>query len=152
MGLLSSLFGSSPPVTLAHPVFGALTLDRGAGVPCWVHEVYEGEEGLAISIDTRNSEEPTQGQVEFFERITSDLDRAVQPLLPQLAVSHEEMHGKALPSDWRLAFKLAGMRVPLDGDANFDWDIAFECLTDNSRFLYTCYFEEGRLVHVSIDT
>lgn len=152
MGFLSNLFRRSPTVTFGHPVFGTLTLESGAKGPYWMHEVYEGENGISISIDTRDAAEPTQLQIDFFQRVTTDLDSVVGPVLSELGERHKEIYGENLPSDWRLAFTLAGVGVPLDGDPNAEWDIALECLTNNSKFLYTCYFEEGKLTHVSVDT
>ena len=116
------------------------------------HEVLQGEGGISISIDTRGAEEPTQEQVEFYRRLTSDLDRTLQPALSELARRYREFHRRELPGDWRQAFKLAGVGVPLNGDGNLEWDVALECLTGNSQFLYTCYFEHGALSHVSVDT
>lgn len=152
MGFLSKIFGKSPSVTLAHPVFGELLLGSGATGPYWMHEVYQGDEGISISIETRGTAEPTQSQIEFFQSITSSLDAAIRPALPMLAARYQEVYGKAIPSDWREAFRLAGIGVPLDGDSNSEWDLALECLTNNSQFLFTIYFENGEAAHVSVDT
>jgi len=149
---LRKLFQSKPVPKVSHPIFGELLLNQGANGPYWLHEAFEDTGGVTISIETRVGELPTEQQVRFYQEITGDEQAMYERVRARLSAEHEKMHRKIVPSDWRLAFKLAGIGVPLDGDILNPWDIAYECLTDRTRFLYTCYFEDGVLSHVSVDT
>ena len=142
---------TADPVTVA-PTFGELTLVPGAKGPYWLHEVPKGMSGLTISICTRAGELPTKDQVRFFEAIVSNEEATYARVGARLNSEHEKMHHKGVPADWRLAFKLSGITVPLDGDALTPWDITYKCLTDGTLYLYTCYFDKGAVDHVSVDT
>lgn len=143
-------FGSPGP-TIEHPTFGKLVLCQGAKGPYWLHESYTDDE-VCISVDTCGVQPPTQQQEAFFSAIINDLDGAFAKMNALVAPEYENFLGRPLPSQWREAFRLASVGVPLDGDGNRDWDITFECITENKGFLFTCYFEYGAPTGLTVDT
>lgn len=40
---------------------------------------------------------------------------------------------------------------PLDGSEQGTWDVTFDCLTDPTGHTFTCWFENGVPVTVSVD-
>ena len=62
------------------------------------------------------------------------------------------MLGKPFPEKWSDEFRPAGLSIPLEGDKNKLWDVTFECLTNNSGFLFTSYFEDGEPSGITVDT
>lgn len=148
---LFSFLRSKPQVVLQHPVFGKISLEQGKSGPYWAHEAYDDNE-LAISIETRGDLPPTDRQVEFFQRIVRNTDKIFAMTADLIAPRYEGFFRAQIPSDWREALRLCSVGVPLEGAETNDWDVTFESLTNNSGFLFTCYFEKGAPSHVSVDT
>lgn len=134
-----------------HPVFGDLLLEHGKKGPYWLNEACS-DGDLTIAIDTVGQAEPSEAQVGFFRRVVGSPEDTFRRASVALARRHEEMHGKPVSSEWQQTFRLASIGVPLDGNALLPWEVTFECLTDNTGFLYTCHYENDQLVHVSLDT
>ena len=149
MSLFNRVFGPKP--SIEHPVFGKLTLLRGNKGPFWMHDSYT-QDDPSISVGTVNEEPPSQKQVAFYQRITSDLDAAFAKVAPHVVPEYEKWMKRPFPNNWREAFLFAGIGVPLDGNGDNPWDLTFELRTDNKGFLFNCYFENGRVVHVGVDT
>jgi hypothetical protein len=139
------------PISLEHPTFGLITLEKGKKGSYWIHDAYEDDE-LSVSIDTLDDTPPTEPQAEFFSKITLDPDRAFSQAAELIIPRYEQFFGRAFPGQWRSALKLCGVGVPLHGAETHPWDISFECLTDNTGHIFTCYFVNGRPSHVSLDT
>jgi len=148
---LRKLIRPTPRARLLHPVFGELLLEHGAYGPYWLHEALS-DSDLAISIDTTGNEAPTDNQVTFYRQIVGDENAAYRLVEAALASEHEKIQGKNVAIDWKMAFRLVGIGVPLDGAMSNRWNVTFECLTDSCRFLYTCYFESGVLARIGVDT
>ena len=145
------LFESKPQTKITHPVLGELQLEQGAKGPYWLREAYvDGD--LSLSVDTVGEAPPTEAQAEFFRWVNGNLEAIFQQVAPSLSARHQDMQRKPVDSDWHKTFRLVGISVPLEGSRLAPWDITFECVTDNSGNLYTCYFESGTLAHVSVDT
>jgi len=137
--------------SIEHPVFGLITLDRCKNGWYWMHDAYDDDE-LSVSIDTIDGAPPTEGQSNFYSKITLDPDSAFALTAPVIVPRYEEFFRRPFPQQWRLALKLAGLGVPVDGIEANPWDISFECLTDNTGHIFTCYFINGRPSHASLDT
>ena len=140
-----------PQIILDHLVFGKISLEQGKKESYWMHDAY-GDDELSISIQTREDSPPTEQQVEFFERIINDQDQVFSRVARLIEPRYYDFFRTSLPANWREAFKLCGIGVPLDGSETNDWDVTFESLVDNTGFLFTCYFELGFPVHVTVDT
>ncbi|MFZ2828574.1 hypothetical protein [Hydrogenophaga sp.] len=138
-------------MTIQHETFGVLLLKRGKAGPYWLHEA-DADGELAISIDAVGSAAPTESQVNFYRDVFDDIDATYARVSKYLALEHQKTHRKPVAVDWRQTFQLGGIHIPLDGSRLLPWEITFECLTDRSGFLFTCHFENDKLVHVSIDT
>lgn len=138
-------------LTIQHDVLGVLWLEKGKAGPYWLHEANAGGE-WAISIDTIGDAIPTESQVNFYRDVVVDIDATYDRVSKYLALEHQKMHRKPVAADWRQTFRLGGIHVPLDGNRLLPWEITFECLTDRTGFLYSCHFENDKLVHLSIDT
>jgi hypothetical protein len=138
-------------ISIEHPVFGLLTLEKGKNGPYWMHDAYA-EDELAISIETVGDQPPTEQQSAFFRSIVGDPAATFQRAAGLLTPRYEQFFNRSVPQDWNAAFKLGGVGVPLGGDESNPWDVSFECLTNDSGFLFTCYFVNGRPEHVSVDT
>jgi hypothetical protein len=142
---------ASISISSEHPVFGLITLEKGRHGPYWMHDAYRDDE-LSISIDTLDEVPPVEEQVEFYGRITHDSDRAFELAAPLVVSRYEHFFRHPFPEQWRSALRLCGVGVPLHGDETNPWDISFECLTDNTGHIFTCYFVNGCPSHVSLDT
>lgn len=146
-----ALFESKPKAKIAHPVLGELELQNGAKGSYWLREAYHDGE-LTLCVDAVGEAPPTEAQADFFRWVTGDLESIYQTVAAELALRHEGMQRKPVTADWRQTFRLASLDVPLDGNRKLPWDLTFECLTDNSGNLYTCHFENGLLLQISLDT
>lgn len=136
---------------MEHPVLGKLKLLQGKNGPYWMHDSYTYDDP-AISIDTVDEQPPSDEQVAFYQRIASDLDTTFARVAPSVVPEYEKWLKRPFPSNWRDAFTFAGIGIPLEGKEGNPWDLTFELLTDKLGYLYTCYFENGQLVHVGVDT
>jgi hypothetical protein len=148
---IRSIFESKPKTKIVHSVLGELQLEQGAKGPYWLREAYRGGE-LTLCVDTIGEALPSDAQAEFFLWVTENLGAIYQAVAPDLASRHQGMQRKPVNEDWQKTFRLASFDVPLEGNKQLPWELTFECLTDNSGNLYTCHFENGSLVHVSVDT
>ena len=148
---LHDLLVAKPKIKFKHPVLGELQLEQGARGPYWLREAH-GDDELVVSVHTIGEALPTDAQAEFFQWVNNDLEAIYQSVAPELASRHQGMQGQPVQPRWHRTFRLAGVGIPLDGNRQFPWDLTFECLTGNSGHLYTCYFENGALVRVSVDT
>ena len=148
---IRSLLSHKPKRTIAQSVFGEIQLEQGAKGPYWVNEAF-GPSGIVVLIDTANGEPPSQAQAERFESILSSIGEIYASVSKELSVRHEQMRRKPVRDNWNETFALASVDIPLNGDVSLPWEITFECLTDKSGDLYTCHYENGAMVHVSVDT
>ena len=149
MKLFKRLFKSKP--SIEHDVFGRLILEKGKKGPYWIHESYSSDDPT-ITIDVLADEPPSEAQVDFYEEIVSNLDQAFELVREKLVPEYERMLGAKWPDSWREIFVFAGIGIPVDGERSSDWDITFELVKDNYGYLFNCYFENGNIVHVGIDT
>jgi len=149
LGFIKRLF--APKLSLQHPVFGQLTLESGKKGPYWMHDSYSDDEP-SVSVDTVGAEPPSPQQVAFYQSITGDLDAAFAKVSGRMVPEYEKLLNRTFPQNWREAFAFAGVGVPLGGDAKQPWDIVFQLRTNNLGYVFTCYFENGKLTHLGIDT
>jgi hypothetical protein len=149
MGLFDRLFPPKPSID--HPVFGKISLLRGKNGPYWIHESFSDDEPT-ISIETKAAEPPSEQQVAFYRRFAGNQDAAFARVAERLAPRYENLLKRSFPENWREAFALAGLGIPYDGNERLPWEMSFQLLTDNKGFLFTCYFENGALVNVGMDT
>jgi hypothetical protein len=148
---LRDLFKAKPKIKIEHPILGELHLEQGKNGPYWLREAYEDDQ-ITLSIDTVDVAPPSDEQAEFFVWVTKNLASIYDTVSSEMETQHLGMHRKPVDADWRKTFQLAGFDVPLQGNRCLPWELTFECLTDDSGFLYTCHFENASLAHVSIDT
>jgi hypothetical protein len=149
MKLFKSLF--TPKPTIDHEVFGKLILAKGKNGPYWIHESYS-DDDPTISIETLSGNPPTDSQLEFYKNIVSDLDRTFGLVQEKLVPAYEQMLGTTFPECWQEVLIFAGVGIPVDGNSNLEWDLTFELTEGNLGYLFNCYFDNGSLVHVGVDT
>ena len=142
---------SKPKIKIAHSILGQLQLEQGAKGPYWLREAYQVGE-LTLSLETVGETPPSDAQAKFFQWVNNDLEEIYKASASNLESRHQGMQRKPVHVDWHRTFRLVGISVPLEGNRLLPWDITFECLTDNSCYLYTCHFENGSLTHVAVDT
>jgi hypothetical protein len=151
MSFLRRLFSGRESKELQHPVFGKLLLIPARNGSYWEGEpVLEGG-SIGLAIETIDSDSPSDAQVQFFQSTVTDLDATFNLAAPILVVEYEKWVRAKFPDQWRNAFRFSGMAVPLGGLPTNPWELSYECLTENSGKLFTCYFQEGKPTHVSID-
>ena len=149
---LKRLLVGTPARTIEHPIFGRATLVETKSGAYWEAEPELNGEAIGVGIDTASGEEPTTEQVRFYREITRDLTAAFARAAPAIEDRYREWEGKPLPPDWRAVFKFAGLSIPVNGDDKLSWDIAFDCLAGRADgHMFTCYFENGSPVGVSVD-
>jgi hypothetical protein len=148
---IRGLFESKPKIKIVHSILGELQLEKGVKGPYWLGEAYRDGE-LTLCVDTIDEVPPSDAQAEFFLWVTENLESIYRTVAPDLASRHQEMQRKPVNADWQKTFRLASFDIPLEGNKQFPWELTFECVTDNSGNLYTCHFENGLLVYVTVDT
>ena len=151
LGRLFDFFRGAKAPSLSHPVFGELSLRQGKKGPYWMHDAYE-KGDLAISIESRGGEPPSETQAHFYVSVTTDWDATFARVSNQLVPRYESYLRRPFPPEWRSAFMPAGLGVPINGSNDSPWCITFECVTDNAGYLFTCYFEGGLPSGVTVDT
>jgi hypothetical protein len=151
MSFLRRLFFGRDPQELLHPVFGKLLLIPTKKGAYWEGEpIFDGQ-SVGLAIETIEGSPPSEAQVQFFQRTISDLDAAFNLASPLLVPEYERWVRAKFPDQWGKAFKFSSMAVPLGGVVTNPWELSYECLTDKSGKLFTCYFEDGKPVNASID-
>lgn len=117
----------------------------------WEAGVAQSGGDFSVSIEAPDESEPTGQQVSFFQKFYKNQTFAFDVAAPLLVPEYEKWCRRSFPVDWRDAFKFVGMTVPVDGDPKRPWDLSFDCLHDAAGHQFTCYFEHGKPVSVSID-
>src|SRR5215470_14933629 len=144
---LKRLFFGPRGRAIEHPVFGKMTLIETKSGAYWEAELRLDGESIGVGVETVSGEEPTQTQEQFYRKVTGDLTAAFARAAPAIAPRYEESAKKPIPADWRTAFKFTGLSIPVNGDDQNKWDLAFDCI--DVGHMFTCYFEHGRPVGVS---
>ncbi|HEU4460709.1 MAG TPA: hypothetical protein VFR90_16435 [Methylibium sp.] len=149
MSFFKRLFASNAPKRLDHPVFGEAVFIEAKLGSYREAEVDIGEDCLFVAIDAPDQQEPTQSQVEFYERIMAMPDQTFSLVQSVLVPAFENWSKTHFPKDWREVLKLSGLSVPVDGNNNLLWELSFEAKVLNKQ-LFTCRFESGKPVQVEI--
>ena len=134
-----------------HPVLGKILLFKAKRGPCWEAEPIVRGEAFSVSVETMDEMPPTDDQVRFYEAWSNDPDAAFAKAAPLLVPEYEKWLRQLFPERWQTAFKFVGMTVPIGGIETNPWELSFDCLTDKSGHMFTCYFEHGHPTSVSID-
>src|SRR5690606_34078873 len=129
----------APPVRFEHPVLGTGVLIDSY----WEMETSVQGKSFSLRVETEGSERPTAAQVNFFVRFSNDPELAFRLARTRLIPRYEQWIDAPFPESWNMAFEFVGMTVPLLGSEQYPWDLQFDCLTDSSGHLFTCYFENG---------
>ncbi len=116
-----------------------------------MHDSYS-DDDPAISVETVNGEPPSIEQAAFYRRITDDLDAAFAKVAIRVISEYEKLLKRDFPQNWRETFKFSGIGIPLGGSEDQTWNITFELLTNNLGYLFTCYFKNGHIDYIGIDT
>lgn len=161
MGFLSKLLdilnkdltGKTWTEKAEHPFFGPVVLyaRKEAYGSYWEAAIQFEGRTLGVGIESPDRTLPSDAQVEFANRILSDVDEVFRRASELLVKNYEEWHKHPFPEDWREAFVFVGFSVPLGADETNDWYVSFDDFTDTHKHMFTCYFEGGKPTHVSID-
>ncbi|AOW13128.1 hypothetical protein LPB72_07410 [Hydrogenophaga crassostreae] len=149
--MFRGLLKSELRIGIDHPILGELQLEQGKNGSYWLSEAFQ-DDDITVSIDTVDVAPPSDEQVEFRVWVTENLASIYDSVSSEMDIQHLGMHRKPVEADWRKTFRFAGFDVPIQGKIGLPWELAFECLTDDSGFIYTCHFENTSLVHTSFDT
>lgn len=106
---------------------------------------------ISVAIESPKREEPSEAQVQFAKKITSNIDETFARTSSILVPEFEKWHQLDCPTNWRDALTFVGFSIPEDGDESHTWEVSFESLTDKSGHQLTCYFEKGSPSYVTID-
>lgn len=150
-GFLRRLFFGPEGRSIVHPLFGKIILFKFKSGSYWEAEPILGGETIGVAIESANGEEPTAEQVRFYREATGDLEKTFAAAAPLLVPRFEEWTRQSFPSDWRAAFSFSHISIPIGGDPNSPWDVGFELTLADDGHLFTCYFENGEPVSVSVD-
>jgi hypothetical protein len=151
LNLLKRWLLGEPPLQIEHPVLGKGSLietDTGA---YWEFEPMVDGKTLGLGVETTNEQEPTEAQLAFFHRYARDPDAAFAFASSSLTAEYERWMKQPFPAQWTTAFEFVGLTVPMDADPQHPWNLAFDCLTDPARHMFTCYVEHGKPSYVSVD-
>jgi hypothetical protein len=135
--------------SIDHPVFGKITLMETKSGAYWEAELELNGEVIAVGIETADGEEPTPEQERFYREITCNLTAAFARASPAIAPRYQEWVKKPPPSEWESAFTFAGLSIPVNGDDKNKWELQFDSIEVGHMF--TCYFEDGKPVGVTVD-
>lgn len=121
---------------LQHPVLGKLMVTSTKPGAYWEGELTVEGESIGLAIEPMNGERPTKQQVEFYQKITGDLEATFGLVAPLLAREYEK---------WLRA------EFPVERLSSNASELSNECVSDRTGRLFTCYFERGIPTLVSID-
>jgi hypothetical protein len=150
MSFLWRLFGKLPKY-VEHDVFGKCLFMRAKAGGYWECETVLNGSPFTVIIETFQEAPPSAEQSQFYREIVGDPDAAFERGASLLVQEYIEWTGQPFPASWTTAFKFVGMTVPLEGSATNDWDLSYDCLSDDARHMFTCYFVGGRPSYVVVD-
>jgi hypothetical protein len=147
------LTGRTWEVKASHPYFGDIVLFafKDTDRSYWEAELECEGNPIGVGINAPDRGEPSESQIQFARRIIAEPDAAFGWAEPLLALEFERWHKKPLPPEWREALKFVGFTVPTDGNEQNEWDLSYESLSDSSGHMFTCYFNGGKPVSVTVD-
>lgn len=151
--LNKDLTGNTWETDSTHPFFGEMTYFgfKKNNNGYWECEVACEDRYVSVIINSPIETAPTLAHVEFAQSIINDLDATFDLAKSKIVPMFEEFPGTPFPKNWREAFLFTGMEIPLEVDTNNNWELSFECLLDKEGHTFTCYFENGKPVGVSVD-
>lgn len=137
----------------SHPFFGEMTYYgfKKNNNGYWECEVACDNRYVFVAINSPIETPPTLAHAEFAQSIITDLDATFDLARSKMVEMFEEFTEISFPKDWREAFLFTGMEIPLDADPINDWELSYECLLDKGGHIFTCCFENGKPVGISVD-
>jgi hypothetical protein len=151
MGFLHRLFTSNSGRRIEHPVLGEALLIHTKSGAYWEVETEVQQRPFTITIEAPDRADPSESQVAFFQKFSRNPDFAFAQAAPLLTGEYEKWVRQPFPANWRDAFELVGMTVPVAGNELNPWDLSFDCLQDRAGHQFTCTFEDGKPSSISID-
>lgn len=151
MRFIKNLLSGKRPKRISHPVIGKAFLVESEYGSYWQAEPQVAGRRFSLAIYTIGCQEPTEPQIELFQRYARDMAVAFAKASALLIGEYEKNVLPPFPASWQEASQLVGMSVPLDADETNPWDLSFECLHDRRRSIYTCSFEAGTPTEVRFD-
>ncbi|WP_024955859.1 hypothetical protein [Sulfurospirillum arcachonense] len=141
------LFKLSNVPDVDHPFFGKMLYAEGY----WeVSELtFNQYSNLGITVNASEND-PFEPHENFTKSILSNLDETIQKLKPKISKEFESFLQKPVPDNFFDEFTLVGLSTPENGDTNNDWEISFDCKSDQNH-MFTVYFENGVASEVSVD-
>lgn len=151
--LNKDLTGKTWEVEAKHPYFGQMVLFafKNSDKSYWEAELDHDGDSISVGIEAPDRNEPSDLQVAFAQNILSNVNTTFARAAPLLEPEFERWHKESFPSDWKSAFKFVGFFVPAHGDECNAWQLSYESLRDRARHHFTCYFENGKPHHVTVD-
>lgn len=145
-------FWDGPVVaTVVHPLFGTMELTSIRGRESWDADSVPFEDRtISAYFKTSNSRIPSNEQIAFFRKATSDEAMLLQRAASVLVPAYERIYG-ALAGPLSETFEFVGIGVPLDADPDNPWLLQFEKV-DGRYALFTVHFKNGVAADYDHDT
>ncbi len=126
MRFLRWLLDRETGTRIEHPVLGEAVYFKAQFVSYWEVETEVKGFPFTLILDAENLEEPSQGQVEFFQRFASDPDMAFRIVSPLLIPNYEKWTKEPLPPTWQEKLSFVGMSVPRSASQNASYELSFD--------------------------
>ena len=137
----------------SHPFFGDIVLFafKNSDDSYWEAEIETEGRSLTVIIQAPDRLEPTEKHVQFIQDLLLDQDATYGRVSELFSKEYAQWYGQPLLRNWRAAFRLVAITIPVGCDQFNDWDISYECLSDGHGHHFTCYFAGGKASGVSVD-
>lgn len=136
-----------------HPYFQNLVYfgSRDVARCYWEAELpLPGDDKVRIGVIMCGTESgPSIEEEKFCRELLADLDKTFERCRSGFANEFPKWSKAPMPTDWRIAFRLDGFQVPLNGDDTNGWELCY-FVAPAGRY-FTAVFEQGEVKHVEID-
>ncbi|GEM_PF-5731372 len=151
-GLFKNMFRSKAPDRI-HAVFGTLYAEcTGDPEDRWHGEIRSpiGEGTIGICI-LAGAEGPCEGQMRFWEWFQGHIHEIITQVEPLLRTSYRDRCREELSEELLNEYRLCSVLIPIQGDPENTWDLAFTSKSDQGEHAFEVRFEGGKPTALHMD-
>ena len=152
MRFLRWLIDTESGKRIEHPALGEAVYFRAKLGSYWEVETEVNGWPFTLIVDAENLEEPTENQIEFFQRFASAPDLAFDRVSSQLIPAYTDWTKLPFPEVWQEEISFVGMTVPRSGDERSKYELCFEGPRGKRAAHFACKLVDGRVADVEVST
>jgi hypothetical protein len=152
MRFLRWLIDTESGKRIEHPALGEAVYFRAKLGSYWEVETEVNGWPFTLICDAENLEEPTDIQVEFFQRFASAPDLAFDRVSSHLIPAYTDWTKLPFPEVWRDEISFVGMTVPRSGDEQSNYELCFEGPRGKRAAHFACKLVDGRVAEVEVSS